>query len=165
MGIRNYLDIPRIYLDMDGVIVDFERECERLGLPPKQLKLVPGIYRDMKPIEGAIFAINSLLDIGEHKDLFEIFFLTKIPSENPYSAAEKLLWVNKYLPRVGERVIITPDKGCVGTSRDILVDDHPEWANAHNFPGKIIHFGNHTKDWDETIALILSHFQSCNQTL
>jgi 5'(3')-deoxyribonucleotidase len=65
---------------------------------------------------------------------------TKIPSKNPYAAAEKLIWMSKHLHILHDRVIITPDKGCIGTKRDYLIDDHPEWANAHNFEGTILKF-------------------------
>ena len=71
--------------------------------------------------------------------------LTKIPSENPYAASEKIVWLKRHLPILEDLIIITPDKGCIGTSRDTLVDDFPEWANAHNFPGQIIQFGGQPK--------------------
>lgn len=144
MGIRNYPDGPRIYIDMDGVVADFEQMMNDLMLDAHRLKLMPGTYMNLKPIIGAISGINQLLDQG-----YNIFLLTKIPSKNPYAAAEKLMWVRKHLPRLEDHVIITPDKGCVGRKQDFLVDDHPEWANAHNFPGSIIHFGVDEADQPE----------------
>ena len=66
-----------------------------------------------------------------------------------------MLWLNKHLPILEDHIIVTPDKGCIGTKRDFLIDDHPEWANAHKFPGKIIKFGGehndrfyHTSSWE-----------------
>jgi 5'(3')-deoxyribonucleotidase len=58
--------------------------------------------------------------------------LSKIPAENPHSATEKMLWVREHFPYLGDKIILTPDKGCVGSQRDFLIDDHPEWANANN---------------------------------
>ena len=136
MSVRDYPDVPRIYVDMDGVVADFERAMKENELTAKELKVIPNAYRTLQPIPGAIEGINELLDMG----IF-VMMLTKIPSENPFSATEKILWLYEHLPRMEDHIIISPDKGCVGTKRDTLVDDHPEWANAHNFEGRIIKFG------------------------
>lgn len=55
---------------------------------------------------------------------------------------------------------MSPDKGCVGTKQDFLIDDHPEWANAHNFAGQVIKFGAPRDDkfvcarnWKDVIVL------------
>jgi hypothetical protein len=135
MSVRNYPDTPRIYCDMDGPTVDFERGMKDKNMTAKEFKVIPGSYINLHPTNGAIEGINELLDLG-----YFVMMLTKIPSENNYAASEKLIWMNHYIPRMKDHIIISPDKGCVGTSRDFLIDDHPEWANAHNFPGMIIKF-------------------------
>jgi hypothetical protein len=159
MSIRTYKKGPRVYLDLDGVIADFEQESSRLGLHPQQAKLIPGVYTNLRPMEGAIEGVNCLLDLADRLNI-EVFLLTKIPSKNPYAASEKLIWVNKHLPRIKDYVIISPDKGCVGTSIDILVDDHPEWANADSFVGTIIHYGERVRNWDELVQTISSMLQT-----
>lgn len=94
--------------------------------------------------------------------------MTKIPSENPYAASEKLMWMHHHLPEIEDHIIITPDKGCVGSSKDFLVDDFPEWANAHNFPGTVIQFGGvrktfidksiaHESDWEKLVIRFEKH--------
>ena len=157
MSIRTYPKTPRIYLDMDGVLADFERDMIEYGLPASRLKLIPGAYRDLKPISGAINGVHSLLEMG-----FFVLILTKIPSENPFAATAKIQWLNEHLPVLEDLIIITPDKGCVGTHDDFLVDDFPEWANAHNFPGTVIKFSgkedvitanHHVTDWKELVYL------------
>lgn len=140
MSVREYPDVPRVYVDLDGVIADFEAECADLNVHPQQGKLIPGIYRNLPLIEGAEEGIAKLLEKG-----YFVMCLTKIPSKNPGAASEKLLWINENFPNLKDYVIITPDKGCVGTDRDYLIDDHPEWANAGAFPGQIIHF----KSWQQ----------------
>ena len=144
MGVRNYPDIPRVYIDMDGVTADFEEMANALKEPPETVKKMAGVYASLKPFPGALESIPQIE--GRY---YQVFFLTKIPSSNPYAATEKLLWMRKHLPQFSDRVIITPDKGCVGTTRDYLIDDHPEWANACNFAGKIIHFKG---DWTEVLS-------------
>lgn len=147
MGVREYPNVPRIYLDMDGVIADFERGARDMKMDFKHFKLMAGAYLELLPITGAIEAVKTLEDMQ-----LEVFGLTKIPDANPYAATEKLLWVRRHFPLLEGRVIISPDKGAVGSELDILVDDHPEWANAHNFRGSVIKFeGN----WDVTLKTIL----------
>lgn len=120
---------------MDGVAADFEKRCNELGLHPQVGKLERGIYESLEPIKPTVDGINRLVNAG-----IEVFMLTKIPSKNPWAASEKLLWLRKHLPKVGDHAVITPDKGCVGCYQDLLLDDHPEWANANQFRGKIITF-------------------------
>lgn len=135
MGVRNYSGAPRVYVDMDGVIADFDGAMKKHGVTGDSLKTIRGIYQELDEVHGAHEALNKLKGMG-----FEIFILTKIPASNPHAATEKLLWVAAHFPHLHDQVIITPDKGAVGTIRDYLVDDRPDWANANNFPGTLIHF-------------------------
>jgi hypothetical protein len=74
---------------------------------------------------------------------------TKIPDRNPHAATEKILWLNEHLPGLGERIIITPNKACLGTANDFLVDDRAHKADASFFPGTFIHFGSPKyPDWE-----------------
>lgn len=139
MGVRNYRDVPRVYIDMDGPSAHFERAFLAAGMDPKTFKTQRGVYQKLQVVEGLLDAIEEFEARG-----LEVFFLTKIPAANPYAATEKLLWVQELLPRLVDRVIISSDKGAVGTERDFLVDDHPEWANAHNFRGTVVLFSG---DW------------------
>nr|WP_276530645.1 hypothetical protein [Burkholderia multivorans] len=119
-------------------------------MEPKEFKRVAGAYRNLPLMAGAAEAVARVQAMG-----LQPWGLTKIPASNPYSATEKLLWVQEVLPALHDRVIITPDKGAVGTARDFLVDDMPRWANAKNFPGTLIHFKN---DWDAVFAVIEAKF-------
>jgi 5'-nucleotidase len=129
MSVRNYPDVPRIYVDMD-----------------------------LPLINGAKEGIAHLLSLG-----FFVMCLTKIPSENPSAASDKILWLNEHFPSLNDYVIISPDKGCVGTTRDFLIDDHPEWANAHNFPGTVVHFasGKFPNNWRD-VCFYFSEIQPIN---
>ena len=112
----------------------------------RDCKLLNDTYLNLEPMPGAVETITRLVALAPNR----IFLLTKIPSRNPLAAYHKYLWVYRYLPMVGDHVIITPDKGCVGTKDDVLIDDHPEWANAHNFAGTVIPFGvHHDATWAE----------------
>lgn len=147
MGIRHYPDKVRVYVDMDGVIADFEGAARVHAMEPSHFKRVAGAFLDLDPIPGAAEAVAALDAAG-----YLVFALTKIPHSNPHAATEKLLWARQHFPSLDDRIIITPDKGAVGTARDFLVDDHPEWANASNFPGTVIVF---TGDWEQAMRQIV----------
>jgi 5'(3')-deoxyribonucleotidase len=138
MGVKVFEDGPRIFLDMDGVIADFDRAMAEYGAPAKVIKMIPGVYQHLKPLPGAIKGITELLAHAPGR----VFICTKIPDKAPNAASEKLFWVHAWLPKMMGKVFIVPDKGAVGSSKDILVDDHPHWANAANFPGTVIHFAH-----------------------
>lgn len=149
MGIRTYPDTPRVYLDMDGPLANFDKAALEHGMDPSHFKRVAGAYLNLEPTPGAKAAVAALLAAG-----FQVFALTKTPKSNPYAATEKLLWVRHHFPDLDDKVIISSDKGAVGTPRDFLVDDHPEWANANKFAGTIVHF---KFDWTESLAEIMGH--------
>ncbi len=144
---RRYPTHPRIYLDMDGVIADFAGQAQARGLHPKQAKMVQGFYRDLPFMPQAQAGVRALCAMPE----FLVFLATKIPDRNPLSASEKLQWVHEHLPELEERVIITPDKSCIGRPGDYLVDDRPHKADAGHFPGTFICFGEDVKDWQELV--------------
>lgn len=150
MGERHYPDTPRVYFDFDNTLADYLAAAAANGMEPKEFKRVAGAYRNLPLMAGAAEAVARVQAMG-----LQPWGLTKIPASNPYSATEKLLWVQEVLPALHDRVIITPDKGAVGTARDFLVDDMPRWANAKNFPGTLIHFKN---DWDAVFAVIEAKF-------
>jgi 5'(3')-deoxyribonucleotidase len=140
--VENFDKVPRIYLDLDGPLADYEKAAMLAGVHPKDAKKIKHFYRDLPVTEGARLSFNYLLSVSELSTVkFEIWCLTKCPKENVYSATDKLLWIDENFPEIGsQRVILSRDKGVVGTRNDLLVDDHPEWANAMSFPGTVIKF-------------------------
>lgn len=142
---------PRLYFDLDGVVADFDRACQLSGIPPNEFKLLPGTYFSLPPYPGAIKALERLNAAG-----CDIWIATKIPTANPGAASEKLHWIQQYLPWLMRKVIITPDKGTLGTSNDYLIDDRPHKANCEDFAGTLLHFGpgKAIPDWDTLLAYL-----------
>lgn len=140
----------RIFVDMDGVVVDFEGYMNSLGLPANVVKKMPGAYASMLPIPGAIASVRALIDLG-----FEVWIATKPPTGIPHAYGEKVRWIMKYLPELVDRIIITHDKGLLGDSNDFLCDDRPHKANCMKFAGTFLPFvdGYH---WDQALA----HFET-----
>ena len=127
--------VPRVFVDMDGVIVDFEAQMIKLNVTAMELKRMRGAYLDMPVIPGAIGGIRSLIGMG-----FEVWIATKPPTGVPWAYGDKAQWVMNNLPELKRRIIITHDKGLLGDENDYLIDDRPFKANCHKFKGKFLHF-------------------------
>ena len=130
-----------IYIDMDGVISDFDKAREKSllknttpykGRPDR----IPNIYKALDPIEGAIKAVNLILS----NEKFETFFLSTPPWDNPDAWTHKRLWIEKYFgEKARHKLILTSRKDLnIG---DYLIDDSSRRGQP-NFNGKWIQFGS-----------------------
>lgn len=142
----------RIYVDMDGVMADFERAIVETGLEGPELKLIQGTYLNLHPYPGAFDALDKLEEMG-----FEIRISTKIPRNNLHAASEKLFWLERYRPKYISHTTITNDKGDSGRLGDYIIDDRPHKANVSNFNGTLLDFGpkNTYKDWDSILKFFI----------
>lgn len=130
----------RIFFDMDGVLVDFDRYMRENQLTGDEVKRGVGAYLKMEPIEHAIAGIRSVIGFaGQHG--YDVWLATKPPTGVPWAYADKVEWVLDHLPELKRRIILTHDKGLLGDSDDILVDDRIHKANCQQFRGALIHFG------------------------
>ena len=129
-----------IYVDMDGVIADFEKAMNEKGMAPKEFKMLRNTYMVLEVVPGARKGIKALQEMG-----YEIHIATKIPDDNPYAATEKLLWLRKHFPDLAVNVTITPNKGQLGNSKDFLIDDRIHKAKVSDFAGTVLHFGTEGK--------------------
>lgn len=143
----------RVYVDMDGVIADFDRAMREYNLPGTELKLIKDVYLNLHPYPGAFEALPKLESMG-----YEIRISTKIPRNNPGAASEKLYWLENHCPKYVGVTTITNDKGDSGRPGDYIIDDRPHKANVSNFHGTLLDFGpnNTYKNWDA----ILDFFES-----
>lgn len=142
------LEKPRVFLDMDGVIVNFDAYMSKYNLTGDEVKKIPGAYLEMEPYPEALAAIKVLVGSG-----FDVWLATKPPTGIPYAYSDKAAWVFKHLPELKRKLILTHDKGLLGCERDFLVDDRPHKANCQSFPGTLIPFIN-GKTWEEVIKEI-----------
>lgn len=65
----------RVFVDLDGVVVDFDAYKITLNLTGEQVKNVKGAYLAMQPIPGAIEAVRSVIGMG-----YEVWIATKPPT-------------------------------------------------------------------------------------
>lgn len=146
----------RLFLDMDGVIADFDLGAAEAVAEGRieeitEYKAILGAYLSLKPLPGAIEGVVALARE------WDVWIATKIPAAVPQAAADKHVWIHRHLPALRERVIITPNKGALGGADDVLVDDRPHKARCREFPGRLIHFGagGEVADWEALLACLL----------
>ena len=140
------IPIKRLYVDMDGVLVDFDSGVNRLNKMTRAAyandpKNAPGVFALMDPIPGAIEAINRL------DEKFDVYILSTAPWNNPSAWSDKLNWVKQHLgERFKKRLILSHHKDLL--RGDFLIDDWGKHGTS-NFPGKWIQFGSlEFPDWD-----------------
>jgi 5'(3')-deoxyribonucleotidase len=151
--------IDKVLVDMDGVIVDFDAYKAMKGLTPDEVKRLPGAYREMPPMPGAIEAVRRLIALG-----CEVWIATKPPTGQAHAYADKVLWIMDHLPELQTRIIITHDKGLLGCHHDYLCDDRPHKANCEQFPGTLLAFveGFH---WAQALPLFEQWAEGFSQSL
>lgn len=127
-------NLRKIYVDMDGVLVDFLPTADQLlrsktGCTFEQLESAtawyliahhaPNLYADLKPTKDYLKLWNG---IAHHHPII----LTALPSlvPMPFAQADKLKWVDQYLGEVDVRFgpyAVDKQKHCL--AGDILIDD------------------------------------------
>ena len=135
---------------MDDVLCDYSSKIvEENNKSPETLypQSVPGFFRGLKPIEGAIDALKQL---RSRKDI-DVYILTAPSTKNPLSYTEKRLWVEDKLGyEMTTNLIICSHKGLL--KGDILIDDHASGRGQALFEGKLIHFGQDDyPDWETVL--------------
>ena len=142
---------------MDGVLFDFDSAINNLDEETKlkyELRLdeVPNIFKDLKPIEGAISSIELL---SKH---FDVYVLSTSPWNNPTALNDKLESIKKYFPKIFyKRLILTHHKNL--NRGDFLIDDRLKNGSAE-FEGELIHFGTERfPDWKVVVEYLLKKIE------
>lgn len=138
---------------MDNVLVDFKSGINSLTEEQKKtfaenFDEAPGIFSQMKPVEGALDAFNKL------SQNFDVYILSTAPWNNPSAWSDKLLWVKKYLGnQAHKRLILSHNKNL--NYGDFLIDDRT--ANgADKFKGEHIHFlSNNFRNWTDVLNYLI----------
>ena len=142
-----------LFIDMDGVIVDFMQSVKNHPEFEKyknEIDALPDVFLNALPMEHAIDSVGKLLDCGK----YEVYIASTAPWGNIDSLSHKRIWIEKYFgDRLKKRLILTHRKDfLIG---DYLIDDRLK-NGAGEFKGELLHFG-HEKfpDWDSVLEYLL----------
>ena len=143
-----------LYIDMDGVLVNFQSGIDRLTEAEKieykdQEKNAPHIFSKMEPIEGAIEAYKMLAE------RYDTYILSTAPWNNETALGDKVAWAKKYLgDTIYKRLILSHNKNL--NMGHYLIDDRPHKNGAADFKGELIHFRSEKfPDWSTVLDFLL----------
>jgi len=148
---------PILYLDMDGVLVDFESAFSRISKHilrqfANNKDDIPGIFSLMEPMPGAIVAVDRL------KERYDLYILSSSPWENPTALTDKMNWIKAHFgdgkdSLFYKKVIFSQAKHL--NKGDILIDDRTR-NGAGEFSGRFILFGSKDfPDWDAVLRELM----------
>lgn len=147
-----------IYLDMDGVVADFDKKAEEIigySHPPytrfpsedwAKLLDYQRFYRDLPLCKDAKHLVTTVLHLAHNKRM-DVKFLSALPRDNdfPWAAYDKVLWAQEHFP--GIPVWIGPysdDKQQRSKPGEVLIDDRKvnieQWQSKGGFA--ILHTGD-----------------------
>ena len=137
----------RIFIDMDGVIADFEKAKKGLSIALQKRTDLHVDYLYLDVIPGAEEALNYL---NKHHEVF-------IASTPPWSRiqcwADKRAWLEENFPYLKRRLILTHRKDLL--IGDVLIDDS-KYRGQPDFKGNWFWFNQNwaNKNWKACLEFI-----------
>ena len=140
---------PRLFLDADGVLANFDAGVERLlGMPFKRFEGKHGRGAVWKRLANATNFYGSLDEMPDARLLFDAVkhlkptILTGLPLGN-WAAPQKVEWAIEHFPGVPIITCMARDKHKHMKPGDVLVDDRENHRAAYEKAGVVfIHHKN-----------------------
>ena len=134
-----------IYVDMDGVISDFDKAAKEQGNGKR-----PDLYVDYRNLDLISGAQDALIKLNQD---FDIFIATTPPWSRPKVWGEKRDWIAEHFPWLKKKMILTHRKDLL--IGDILIDD-TRWRGQPDFKGDWFWFNQKwdNKNWEACLEWI-----------
>ena len=140
---------PRLFLDADGVLADFDRGArDLLGASPRDFIAEHGRGQFWKRLAKAPNFFGTLPEMADARVLFDAVkhlkptILTGLP-EGSWSAPQKVEWAAEHFPGVPIVTCLARDKHKHMHPGDVLVDDREKHRDAYEAHGVVfIHHRN-----------------------
>jgi 5'(3')-deoxyribonucleotidase len=154
---------PRLFLDADGVLADFDLAARRLlGLSPKDYIAKHGRGAFWKRLAGAKNFYGTLPEMPDARRLFDAVkhleptILTGLPLGS-WAAPQKVEWAAAHFPGVPIITCMAADKHKHMHSGDVLVDDREKHRAAYESAGVVF---VHHKNAEDSLRRLARMFPS-----
>lgn len=152
--------MPRLFLDCDGVLADFDRGAEQLlGMSPKAYEARHGRGAFWKRLAKAPDFYGSLPEMPDARRLFDAVehlnptILTGLPLGN-WAAPQKVKWAAEHFPGVPIVTCMARDKHKHMKPGDVLVDDRENHRAAYENAGIVFVHHRNAQDSIRQLAKI-----------
>jgi len=143
---------PRLFLDCDGVLADFDAGAKRLfGMAPDRFQAKNGSREFWRRIAGARNFYGTLPEMPDARVLFDAVehlqptILTGLPLGS-WAAPQKIQWAAEHFPGVAIVTCMARDKHKHMNPGDVLVDDRENHRAAYEAAGVIFVHHKNAKD-------------------
>jgi 5'(3')-deoxyribonucleotidase len=143
------LSKPRLFLDADGVLADFDEGVRRLiGMAPRAFEQKHGRREFWQRIAKAKNFYGSLPEMPDARLLFDAvahlkpIILTGLPLGN-WAAPQKVTWAAEHFPGVPIITCMARDKARHMSPGDVLIDDRENHRATYEAAGVVfVHHKN-----------------------
>ncbi|MGZ2412941.1 deoxypyrimidine-specific 5' nucleotidase type C protein (NT5C) [Sphingomonas sp. F9_3S_D5_B_2] len=151
---------PRLFLDADGVLADFdEGACRLFGVPSRQFEAKHGRREFWRRLAAARNFYGSLPEMPDARLLFDAVehlkptILTGLPLGN-WAAPQKVAWAAEHFPGVPIVTCMARDKHKHMHAGDVLVDDRENHRAAYEAAGVVFVHHRNAEDSLRQLATI-----------
>jgi hypothetical protein len=151
---------PRLFLDADGVLADFDEGVRRLlGMEAREFEAKYGRHEFWRRIAKGKNFYGTLPELPDAPLLFDAVkhlkptILTGLPLGN-WAAGQKVQWAAEHFPGVPIITCMARDKHKHMKPGDVLVDDREKHRGAYEAAGVIFVHHKNAKDSVRELARI-----------